>query len=316
VVIAYQDTTAPTTPTGLSLVSSGTLGSPAISWAPSTDPDDPVAVYHVYRNGNLVGSPTGTLFVDSTATLPNSTVLADAFSRTMNGWGSAPTGDSYAYNNDGSGFSTDGRDGLMQLTTGQTSLQAGPAATVSNVDAVTAFQLSRRPKGGSIKVILVTRAASQGTEADAYRSVVDISQSGTISYGFRRVVSSNNVALGPYAVAPFTFSPGGTYMMRTQVTGSAPTTLRIKVWRAGTVEPTSWGLVAIDSASALQSAGQVGLRSTTGTDTITNLPLTTSFDSVNMTDLNPTVTYGYTVRAEDSHGNNSSQSSQLSVTLH
>src|SRR5207249_11743253 len=110
------------------------------------------------------------------------------------------------------------------------------------------------------------------------RSVVQITQSGTVSYGFRRVLGGNNVSVVQYVTAPFTFSPGSTYMVRTQVTGTAPTTLRMKVWRAGTVEPTSWGVEATDSAAALQTAGLVGVRSTTGSDIVRNLPLTTSFD--------------------------------------
>jgi hypothetical protein len=295
---------------------SPTSSAPALSWAPSTDPDDPVALYHVYRDDNLVGSPTGTTFTDSAAARPGSILLEDAFARTMTGWGSAQTGGAYAYNNDGSGFSTDGSRGLMELTDGQTTLQAGGSQTVGDVDATTSFSLSRRPKGGSIKVMLITRAASQESNADGYRSVVQIAQNGTVSYGFRRMLGGNNVALVQYMTAPFTFAPGATYIVRTQVTGTSPTALRMKVWRAGTLEPTSWGLVATDSATALQAGGLVGVRSTTGTDTIRNLPLTTSFESLTVTDVAPTAAYTYTVRAEDSHGNASTPSSPLSVTLH
>ena len=58
-----QDTTPPSVPTGLA----ATPGNAQVSlrWTASTDPDDAVASYNVYRDGAKVGSPSGTSFTDT-----------------------------------------------------------------------------------------------------------------------------------------------------------------------------------------------------------------------------------------------------------
>jgi cellulose 1,4-beta-cellobiosidase len=57
------DTTAPSVPTGLAKTGA-TSTTVSLSWTASTDPDSPVTGYHVYRNGNQVGSPTAPSFTD------------------------------------------------------------------------------------------------------------------------------------------------------------------------------------------------------------------------------------------------------------
>ena len=46
---------------------------PTLTWAPATDPDDPVAGYRVYRDGKQVGKTTTTAFTDSRLAKPNAT---------------------------------------------------------------------------------------------------------------------------------------------------------------------------------------------------------------------------------------------------
>lgn len=47
--------------------------------------------------------------------------------------------------------------------------------------------------------------------------------------------------------------------VRCQAAGSAPTMLRMKLWRAALGEPTAWTLTASDTTAALQGAGTVGV---------------------------------------------------------
>jgi hypothetical protein len=47
--------------------------------------------------------------------------------------------------------------------------------------------------------------------------------------------------------------------VRLQVTGTSPTTLRLKVWPATAAEPAAWQLTGTDSAAGLQVAGAVGV---------------------------------------------------------
>jgi hypothetical protein len=65
--------------------------------------------------------------------------------------------------------------------------------------------------------------------------------------------------------------------LRMQVSGTSPTTLRGKVWRAGQAEPAAWLLTATDSTPVLQAAGAVGLLGYLAA-TSTNAPLVARFD--------------------------------------
>ena len=50
--------------------------------------------------------------------------------------------------------------------------------------------------------------------------------------------------------------------VRLQVIGTAPTTLRAKVWQGGGSEPQDWTLTASDSTADLQRPGSLGLTAT------------------------------------------------------
>jgi hypothetical protein len=61
--------------------------------------------------------------------------------------------------------------------------------------------------------------------------------------------------------------------VRMQATGTGTTTLRAKLWRTGTTEPSTWLIAATDTTAALQAAGTTGLQgylssSATGTSVI------------------------------------------------
>jgi chitodextrinase len=59
---AAADTTAPSVPSGLAAAAGNQQV--ALSWNASTDPDDSVALYRVYRDGTLIASPTATSYTD------------------------------------------------------------------------------------------------------------------------------------------------------------------------------------------------------------------------------------------------------------
>ena len=70
--------------------------------------------------------------------------------------------------------------------------------------------------------------------------------------------------------------------VRGQLTGTNPTTIRMKAWNDGSPEPAAWDYTTIDSTAVLQAPGAAGLvgwqsaASTTG-------PVTESFDDFNVT---------------------------------
>jgi chitodextrinase len=62
--VTTLDTTAPTVPTGLT-ETAATTTSISLSWTASTDPDSPVAGYHVYRGGIDIGMSASASYTDN-----------------------------------------------------------------------------------------------------------------------------------------------------------------------------------------------------------------------------------------------------------
>src|SRR3712207_2666774 len=93
--------------------------------------------------------------------------------------------------------------------------------------------------------------------------------------------SGTLVGLAPAATLPtsITYSPGSQLALRMQVTGTTPTTLRLKVRPAGTAEPTAWQTTATDTFAGLQSAGAVGV-ATCLSGSATNAPVVVRMDDL------------------------------------
>ncbi|GMA86183.1 hypothetical protein GCM10025868_14330 [Angustibacter aerolatus] len=66
------------------------------------------------------------------------------------------------------------------------------------------------------------------------------------------------------------------------MTGTSPTTLRARVWRAGATEPTTWAVSGTDATAGLQAAGGVGVLTYLSSAT-TNAPVTLSVDDLRVT---------------------------------
>ena len=80
---------------------------------------------------------------------------------------------------------------------------------------------------------------------------------GAISGATTTTLSQVNVPGLTYTAAPQQL------LLRLQVTGTSPTTVRAKVWLAGTAEPAAWLLTSTDSTAGLQAPGGVGVKATT-----------------------------------------------------
>ena len=76
-----------------------------------------------------------------------------------------------------------------------------------------------------------------------------------------------------------TYAGGDQVRVRVQVTGTAPTTVRAKIWRVGTTEPVAWLVSATDSTAALQVPGGIGLVSYLSS-TAPKAPLYARFDDL------------------------------------
>ena len=121
-------------------------------------------------------------------------------------------------------------------------------------------------------------ARRNGATNSEYRPRLLLNANGTISAHASVLVNGAESPLGAAVVIPgLTQSANGWIRFRAQVTGSGPTTIRVKAWADGQAEPAAWHYTATSSSAGLQAAGSLGLRIYTNSS-ISNAPVTFSFD--------------------------------------
>ena len=101
-----------------------------------------------------------------------------------------------------------------------------------------------------------TRCAAPSSNTNAYRLVARFAGNGSTYLSASRVVNGAETQIGSAVVVPTVNFVSG-FTLRGQVTGTNPTTIRIKAW-VGT-EPETWQYTGTDSAGP-QVAGRGGLR--------------------------------------------------------
>src|SRR5690606_8653398 len=103
----------------------------------------------------------------------------------------------------------------------------------------------------------VSLTGRTGGFSSEYRAKVWVKSTGAVQLQLVALQSSETT-LAAVNVPDLSVGPGEKLAVRFQVTGTAPTTVRAKVWKAGTSEPASWRLTTTDSTPELQDAGGVG----------------------------------------------------------
>lgn len=216
---------------------------------------------------------------------------ADGFTRAVaNGWGSADLGGAWSRVGPPQSFSVNGAAGLFTLASNGATAAARLTA-VSNLDvdvqASTSFDVAQTGSGSWVN--LIARSTSPTQE---YRGRVRFSGS-SVYAAVHRVAGGSPVVLVPEVVVPgITSTPGTVYRVRFSVSGTAPTTLRLKVWANGTPEPVGWNVQATDSTPVLQGPGAVGLHAYA--QGAVAYPMTFAFDDVAVRPANfvPTAAFG------------------------
>jgi len=198
-------------------------------------------------------SATGSVTVAPPAT--GTTFAEDTYTRTVtSGWGTADKGGSWT------GGSTTASVGSGS---GRVSLGAGATATmrlstVSSPDSDVRDRvwLESMPTGGGAYLSTIVR----GTAGGDYRTKVRVTSTGALQVQLFKVVGATEAALTAAAtVSGLTYTAGAPLVIRAQATGTAPTTLRVKVWLDGQTEPAAWQQTVTDTTDGLQAAGNVGL---------------------------------------------------------
>lgn len=206
-------------------------------------------------------------------------LAADGFDRTITGgWGSAAQGGSWTLVGAADRFSVDGAVGRIIAP----SAAAGQGANLTSIssaatDIAARVAIDKPATGGGVYVSLLGRRV--GT-AD-YRAKVRFQADGTIQLVIG-ALDGSEVSLAAVVVPGLTVAAGEFVQVRFSVTGTGTTTLRAKVWKSGTAEPTAWTLTTTDTRAALQTAGHIGV-ATYLSGSATNAPLAVLVDDLVVT---------------------------------
>jgi len=221
---------------------------------------------------------TGAVTKSVTVSVPVGPLAKDAFGRTVtDGWGTADTGGAWTRYGTASIFSVTGGAGQMRVVKGA----SGPRVALQSIGskatrATVKVSADKVANGGGSFVSLGGRA----TGTNDYRAKVKIAANGALTLYLVRVVNNAETTLGSTNLgSAFTYTAGSTLQLKLEVTGTAPTTLRAKVWKTSQTEPTAWQLTRTDSTAGLQTSGGISLVSYV-TSTVTNLPVTFRFDDL------------------------------------
>ena len=205
-------------------------------------------------------------------------IAADSFTRVETAsWDNADTGGLYALEGNSAAFSVANGIGSITLPKAGANRAAILSSTMAaDVDVRVRVGANKAPAGGAYIAYVVARANGN----NSYRPKLFLNANGTVSVHAGVVINGSESSLGTAVVVPgLVSSPGSFIWLRTEITGSNPTTVRVKAWADGQSEPAGWQFVATNSAAGVQVAGSVGLRGYLASS-VSNGPVTISFDDL------------------------------------
>lgn len=260
----------------------GTIAGYSWSWGDASADSSGVTATHAYAAAGSYtialtvtdnDGATATEAIPVTVTAPpmDATYANDSFNRTVaSGLGNADNGGGWTLSNTASNYRVDGTSGVFVQPTATAQRYAyltGVSSTDTRVDVD--VTMAQRPVGGSAYYTVHPRRV--GTSD--YRARVIVAPGGAVTAQLQQTGTTlTNVVTALNAGA------GDTLHVRAEAVGTSPTTVRVKVWKAGTAEPTAWTSSTTDSTAGLQSVGHVGLGVYLGGG-VTNLPFETKFDN-------------------------------------
>ncbi|WP_457254535.1 PKD domain-containing protein [Pedococcus sp. P5_B7] len=268
----------------------GTIASYSWSWGDGTPAGSGATASHTYAAAGTytVGltvtdnrGATDTTTRSVTVVAP-SVLAEDHFGRTLaSGWGSAETGGAWTLGGQIARWSVAAGLGRVWLNAGEGSTAAlnGVSSTKSDVNVV--VTTDKDPTGGGQYISVIGRRVT--TTAD-YRAKIRFAAGGATAVWLTRNEGATETVLTSVTVPGLTYLTNDRMQVRLQTFGTSPTTVRVKIWKQGTTEPTAWTLTGTDSAAALQAPGSVAVYPYLSA-TVTNGPVSYGVDDLTVTEL-------------------------------
>ena len=221
------------------------------------------------------GTSTTTRTVTVDAPPPAAVLAKDGFGRAVTGaWGTADLGGAWNPVGGASAFSVDGSRGVVALAPTWTREARLDGVSSTSASVHVAFSSDVASAGGTTSVNVLGRRVG----SDNYAARVRLEPGGVL-----RLYLVQNQTLLSQHLLPFTYTPGEVLHVRLDVTGTSPTTLRARVWRDGTAEPSTWQVSGSDATPALQVAGPSSLL--VSVSSVSTVPTTTiAFDDFEVTE--------------------------------
>ncbi len=203
---------------------------------------------------NRGGSATSSSSVDVTV---SNVIAEDGFDRTVaNGWGPAVKGGTWSLSGTASRFAVGESAASLLLSTSATQGASLSSVASSSSRLSASFSVDKIASAQYISFI----GRQVGTEQYLLRTRVGAD--GSVILNVMRGATAVGAA---YTVPGLTIVPGATYKVIFDVTGTGPTALSAKVWRATDAEPGSWQVTRTDATASMQRAGSVGISSSVPT---------------------------------------------------
>jgi PKD repeat protein len=266
--------------------SDGTITSYAWDYGDSTPADSGKAPSHTYDDpGTYPVKLTVTDDDGDTGTVTKQVVVSavqeiasDAFGRTANNsWGSADKGGPWSVNTANGVSSVGGGRGQVSLAANTASWAYLNQVSTARVDIAFEQFLDKLPVGNGTRAenTVYLRRSSSGT----YRGIVRVQPNGSVRVSLARSVPGSSVTTiaTEVTVPGLTLAAGDGLQVRGEAVGTSPTTLRLKVWKSGTGEPSGWTVSTTDSTVGIQAAAAIGMAPLLPSG-VTNAPIRMTFD--------------------------------------